>query len=596
MQPFLIARAHVHNPYEIDMVSVKKLVTEIAEYKAFNSWEILGAFLWQHMSRFMIHKLNMVLDRPEKGNSSNSVPRKYAYRASTLMNLDSGRHELARAVYTDLIELKLENDLNAMTLEWLKQSGQSESNQNQSKDVNLELVNREDKDLVYQQSHEVKSPVKGLFRSSPASVSSPREDTNCANVTLFRKPREVYKRNGELLEAFCLNSINQQEAALASNKKDSSLTSPFDFIIVYDRWLATKWVGRFRIHPGSNVFLLGVGGATVGVGSMARPRKDLIGSGAFGVPGYAGIGATGFGREIQQGFEDFVDPPATVDNITTMALSSHPLRPFFLVGSSNTHIYLWEFNKYRATATYGVLPAVNVPPPYALASISALRFDHWGHRFASAALDGTVCTWRLEVGGRSNVRPTESSLCFDGHASDITYFSSSGSIIAVAGYSSMVLMCMKIGLCLFMVLSLIFPSSSAFDNDVGSGSISPIIVTGGKGGDVGVRDFRYIATGKAKRHRRTDYGEQSSSPSLNSDKDHNVNGMLWHIPRAHSGKTSLYPDSSIPNTSLFLTGSKDGDVKSTKLVLRAYSFSRGFYSWWRWNCKISTAESSPSWA
>lgn len=64
-----------------------------------------------------------------------------------------------------------------------------------------------------------------------------------------------------------------------------------------------------------------------------------------------------------------------------------------------------------------MLPAANVPPPYALASISALKFDHFGHRFASAALDGTVCTWQLEVGGRSNVRPTESSLCFTGHAS-----------------------------------------------------------------------------------------------------------------------------------------------------------------------------------
>lgn len=41
------------------------------------------------MSRFMIHKLNLVRDRLENGNSSNSVPRKYAHRASTLMNLDS---------------------------------------------------------------------------------------------------------------------------------------------------------------------------------------------------------------------------------------------------------------------------------------------------------------------------------------------------------------------------------------------------------------------------------------------------------------------------------------------------------------------------
>lgn len=78
-----------------------------------------------------------------------------------------------------------------------------------------------------------------------------------------------------------------------------------------------------------------------------------------------------------------------------------------------------------------MLPAANVPPPYALASISAVQFDHVGHRFASAASDGTVCTWQLEVGGRSNVRPTESSLCFNGHASYVVCFSQLSVIILV---------------------------------------------------------------------------------------------------------------------------------------------------------------------
>lgn len=68
-----------------------------------------------------------------------------------------------------------------------------------------------------------------------------------------------------------------------------------------------------------------------------------------------------------------------------------------------------------------MLPAANVPPPYALASISAVQFDNCGHRFSTAALDGTVCTWQLEVGGRSNIRPTESSLCFNGQASYVFF-------------------------------------------------------------------------------------------------------------------------------------------------------------------------------
>ena len=74
---------------------------------------------------------------------------------------------------------------------------------------------------------------------------------------------------------------------------------------------------------------LGLGGATVGVGSQTRAGKDLT--------SYAGLG-----WEIQEDFDNSIDPPATLDNINARTLASHPSRPFFLVGSYNTHIYLWE--------------------------------------------------------------------------------------------------------------------------------------------------------------------------------------------------------------------------------------------------------------
>lgn len=64
--------------------------------------------------------------------------------------------------------------------------------------------------------------------------------------------------------------------------------------------------------------------------------------GAIGVSGYAGIGISSLGWGIQEDFEQFVDPPPTVDSVRTSSFSSHPSKPLFLVGSSNTHIYLWE--------------------------------------------------------------------------------------------------------------------------------------------------------------------------------------------------------------------------------------------------------------
>ncbi|XP_011650671.1 uncharacterized protein LOC101204824 isoform X2 [Cucumis sativus] len=439
-------------------------------------------------------------------------------------------------------------------------------------------------------SDTIGSPGK-LLRSGRTLVSSEKELATLDDVMPFQKPKEIYRRNGELLEALCINSVDGRQAALASNKKGIIFFSWEDGMASRDEedyiWSNSEWPLNLNgwagsestpaptcVFPGVGLGTnkgahLGLGGATVGVGSPARPGRDLTGGGAFGISGYAGMGASGLGWETQEDFEEFVDPPATAEHTSTRAFSSHPSRPLFLVGSTNTHVYLWEFGKDRATATYGVLPAANVPPPYALASISSVQFDQCGHRFATAALDGTVCSWQLEVGGRSNVCPTESSLCFNGHASDVTYVTSSGSIIAVAGYSSSAVNVViwdtlappKTSQAAIMCHEGGARSISVFDNEIGSGSVSPLIVTGGKGGDVGLHDFRYVVTGRNKKH--SPKGERISDASntnmLGTVGEQNLNGMLWYIPKAHSG--SVTKITSIPNTSLFLTGSKDGDVK-----------------------------------
>nr|GLL40532.1 uncharacterized protein LOC109185807 [Ipomoea trifida] len=407
-------------------------------------------------------------------------------------------------------------------------------------------------------------------------------------VLPFNNAKEICRRNGELLEALCINSIDQCQVALASNRKGILFFNwedglPYeeksDYVWADADWPCNGWAGSeatpipTSVSPevglGKKGTVLGLGGATIDVGLLTRPGKDFTGSGTFGVPGYAGI-SSGLGWGIQEDFDECVDPPATVENVRTRALSTHPSRPLFLVGSSNTHVYLWEFGMDRATATYGVLPATNVPPPYALASISSVQFDHCGHRFATAASDGTVSTWQLEVGGRSNIHPTESSICFNNYTSDVTYVTSSGSIIAAAGYSSS-------GINVVVWDTLAPPATSQasimcheggarslsiFDNDIGSGSISPLIVTGGKSGDVGLHDFRYIATGRTKKHKHCDTSEQNLHSTVDMQKktgDQNRNGMLWYIPKAHTG--SVTKICTIPNTSFFLTGSKDGDVK-----------------------------------
>jgi hypothetical protein len=57
------------------------------------------------------------------------------------------------------------------------------------------------------------------------------------------------------------------------------------------------------------------------------------------------MGAWG-GWEDWEDVDGCVDPLATVENVSTRALAAHPLRPLFLVGSNNTHIYLWEVSPF----------------------------------------------------------------------------------------------------------------------------------------------------------------------------------------------------------------------------------------------------------
>ncbi|MFS8007838.1 hypothetical protein Hanom_Chr14g01265661 [Helianthus anomalus] len=50
-------------------------------------------------------------------------------------------------------------------------------------------------------------------------------------------------------------------------------------------------------------------------------------------------------------------------------------------------------------------------------------------------------------------------------------------------------------------------SICVFADKMGSSSVSPLIMKGGKGRDVGVHDFRYIATRRPKKHKNFDNDE-----------------------------------------------------------------------------------------
>lgn len=618
LKPIFLTYSNESSSHDFNMETLKNILPEIVKPLDQNrtnvgpesdKWQIIRAFCWGLVSGFLNHQIDSIPD---------TLKDNYSMELANLLKVESedSVSYCAKQLASFLLK-KARDQSNESTILWLEDLCRSTpvtSHRNLGQGVDFSRITKNEDglsdfellwnvfdkhrmlcgDFVVEYSKWSKLIKQKHFKGwidtytniiqhegpendNQDGVSSPVTEF----VIPFQKPKEVHRINGELLEALCINSIDQQQAAIASNKKGIIFFNFEDGGTCFDKsnyiwtdvdWPTDGWAGSEStpvptcVSPGIGLGSrkgthLGLGGATIGVG-LAKP----------GITGHTGVNTSSLGWEIQEDFEDFIDPPATVDNIKTRAFSSHPSRPFFLVGSSNTHVYLWEFGKNTATATYGVLPAANVPPPYALASISAVRFDHCGQRFATAALDGTVCTWQLEVGGRSNVRPTESSLCFNNYTSDVMYVTASGSIVAAAGYSSN-----NVNVVIWDTLAPPTTSRASimcheggarslcvFANDVGSGSISPVIVTGGKGGDIGVHDFRYIATGRPKRHKNSDNNEQkfnaSSTAGLqNKHGDHNRNGMLWYIPKAHSGSVTRI--SAIPNTTFFLTGSKDGDVK-----------------------------------
>ena len=100
---------------------------------------------------------------------------------------------------------------------------------------------------------------------------------------------------------------------------------------------------------------LGLGGSAVGPGVLTAVGKESSFKGAgVGIPGYGGVGALGLGWDDWEDFDGVIDPLATVQNVNTQAMDSHPLRPLFLVGSRNTHVYLWEVWNMSDLSSLGI--------------------------------------------------------------------------------------------------------------------------------------------------------------------------------------------------------------------------------------------------
>lgn len=184
LQPILITFTSGHTPYEVDMKNLKTFFHQSAELLTRNTsidnvvgdpqvskfvddergrdlvnsipdderWEIMGACLWQHMSRFMKHKLNSMSIKLDENHSSSFLGGYLSSWTSSLTNPESasiGLTEQMRLLTLILAQLlkstllhvsshhvkqlafflqcKVENGFDIPTRRWLEESTPSQS-------------------------------------------------------------------------------------------------------------------------------------------------------------------------------------------------------------------------------------------------------------------------------------------------------------------------------------------------------------------------------------------------------------------------------------------------------------------------------------
>ncbi|XP_024024158.1 uncharacterized protein LOC21406247 isoform X2 [Morus notabilis] len=343
VEPLLLTHTNVHTLYDVDIANLKKRLPEIVDLVQSllhrdvgkgpqNSdellenqvsdiphsipederWHIIGACLWQHMSRFIKHKLNTMSYKLEDScfsGLSHGRPSSGSFNTTNLESDENSSKEQIGLVLLISVKLlkttaehvssyhvkqlasyvhkKMEYGWHAKTLIWLEESSQAQSRdpcQNLSQDiVHLDVFNDEDgfnrlwdicaepklisesfavekisflhcfdhkpsigwNDLCEgigvidetEEAHNQKgspstssattetgAPTRWIFQNGNTFLWSWQKDnTITKDILSFLSPREVLKRNGELLEALCINSIHQGQAAVASNRKLASI-------------------------------------------------------------------------------------------------------------------------------------------------------------------------------------------------------------------------------------------------------------------------------------------------------------------------------------------------------------------------------------
>jgi len=111
-------------------------------------------------------------------------------------------------------------------------------------------------------------------------------------------------------------------------------------------------------------------------------------------------------------------------NPTVHCLSAHPQQPYYLSGTSNGAVVLWQYKVPSSVASYR---AAGHPRVY------RIKYNNTGSKFAACDYSGTVSLWRWSFHEES-VNPYRTLKCHSGRCTDVEFLNL-GSYFATSGHN-----------------------------------------------------------------------------------------------------------------------------------------------------------------
>ncbi|ELU10253.1 hypothetical protein CAPTEDRAFT_201231 [Capitella teleta] len=340
---------------------------------------------------------------------------------------------------------------------------------------------------------------------------------NGANVE-FDGAMKVIHKDQDMILSFCINQANLNCVSLGTQKEViemdiSGILNPpvwleddteYDIAIIQEPSPAKLEADDFLLvqTPADRLLISSSGGSSL-------PSMPPSAPGVLPAPSQMSMSQTGRGGSV------LTKRPVA----GARRMGSHPQLPYYLTGSQDGSVRLWEWGHSQCIAV--------ARQPGSFPKVTRVLFNAQGNKFGVSDVEGSLCLWQVGLGLNMN-KPYLSLKCHNKTTSDFVFVGSS-SFLSTAGHSSE-----SKNVCLWDTL---LPQRSALVQGFHchtDGAVAvlyapqhQVLISAGKRGDVSIFDVR-------QRH-------------------------LRHSFQAHDGPIKCM--SLDPMEEYFVTGAADGDIK-----------------------------------